>query len=106
VERLIYLAPDALNPPDEGAAAHMSLHHSNNEKEQTAQSAPFLLPCRQERKVGTDLAVNRVPLESEAPLTRGYLWRGRSAVNRKMAILLRSLHFHSKIAGNLPEISS
>jgi hypothetical protein len=90
VERLSYLAPDALNPPDEGAAAHMSLHHSNNEKEQTAQPAPYLLPCYQERMVGTDLAVNRVPLKSEAPLTRCYLCPGPPAVNRKMAILLRT----------------
>jgi hypothetical protein len=28
VERLVYLAPDALKPSDEGAAAHMSLHQN------------------------------------------------------------------------------
>jgi hypothetical protein len=62
VERLSYLAPDALNPPDEGAAAHMSLHHSNNEKEQTAQ--PTLQPSPQnpgEESRSTDLAVDNNP---------------------------------------------
>jgi hypothetical protein len=65
--------PDALKPSEPGAAAHMSLHHSNNEKKRTAEPATFL-PSQSTWAVrsATDLAVNRAPT-GEAPLTRGYL---------------------------------
>jgi hypothetical protein len=35
---------DALKPSEPGAAAHMSLHQSNNEKKRTAEPATFLPP--------------------------------------------------------------
>ena len=51
----------------------MSLHQTDNEKKRTAQPATILPPCYQVGKEATDLAVNRVSLDGEAPLTRGYL---------------------------------
>ena len=45
-----------------GAAAHMSLHQTDNEKERTAQPTPFLPPCYQGRRSDADVAVNRVSL--------------------------------------------
>ena len=72
--------------PVTGAAAHMSLHLTNNEKEPTPLD-PFL--CRKRHRF-TDVAVNRVSL-GEAPLTRAYLGGGLPPVNNDLAILLRGL---------------
>jgi hypothetical protein len=68
----------------------MSLHQTYNEKEQTTNRQLSIPSFVKRRRSVTDVAVNRVPLESEAPLTRGYLCPGRPTVNRKIAILLRS----------------
>ena len=68
----------------------MSLHQTDNEKKRTAQPATILPPCYQVGKEATDLAVNRVSLDGEAPLTRWYLGGERRAVNIHLAILLQN----------------
>ena len=59
--------------PVTGAAAHMSLHLTNNEKERTAEPATSWTLFLKRAFVATDGAVNRVSLFGEAPLTRCYL---------------------------------
>jgi hypothetical protein len=51
----------------------MSLHPTNNEKERTAEPATSWTPFFKRAFVATDVAVNRVSLFGEAPLTRCYL---------------------------------
>jgi len=60
----------------------MSLHQSNNEKEQTANRQLSIPSLVERRRSVTDVAVNRVSLSGEAPLTRGYLWSVALPVNR------------------------
>jgi hypothetical protein len=79
----------------------MSLHQTDNEKERTAQPAPFLPFLFRPGRDDADVAVNRVPLDGEAPLTRGYLCPPWRPVNREIAILLRSYATSGKLGHNL-----
>jgi hypothetical protein len=82
----------------------MSLHQSNNEKEQTANRQLSIPSLGERRRSVTDVAVNRVSLSGEAPLTRGYLCSVARPVNRKIAILLRNPVLGAENRRKLPNI--
>jgi hypothetical protein len=87
----------ALKPPETGAAAHMSLHQYNNEKEQPPNRQLSFPPVARVEGLATDLAVNRASLFGEAPLTRGYLCGAARPVNGVLQFYVVAASFSRKM---------